>query len=195
MKKNKFLFKLIQQQSNDGFTLLELLVAIALSSIVVTIAGFGLITMMQASAKADGETSTRLELNRALEYIANDVRGSQTIAPVSNGIELTKLKPDGTTTDTYTYTYNGSSSEPLVKPGIVTRSYNGGSASLLVGDLQAPASFSCPSGTTSAGIGGFRVCIEGNRVATIHMYGTLPKETIPYGVSSKVFARGQNPSP
>jgi len=63
----------------SGFTLTELLVAISLSSIVVSGAGFGLVTIMEANAKTEKEVQRRTDLNRALDYITEDIRmASQT---------------------------------------------------------------------------------------------------------------------
>lgn len=80
-------------KSSTGFTLIELLVAMAITSIVVSLAGSGLVTIMEKNNKAEAETLRRIEFNRALNYIADDVRraniittaSSYTIAPVSPG--------------------------------------------------------------------------------------------------------------
>lgn len=67
------------QTTSAGFTLIELLVAMALTSIVLSLTGFGLVTIMQKNAKAQGETSRRTELNRALDFIADEVRMANSI--------------------------------------------------------------------------------------------------------------------
>ncbi len=78
-------------QSSGGFTLVELLVAMAITLIVVSITGFGLVTIMQRNSKEESETTRRVELNRALDFIADDIRmankveagSSYTISPAS----------------------------------------------------------------------------------------------------------------
>lgn len=61
---------------SSGFTLIELLVAMSITTIVVTIAGSGLVAIMQNNSKAEAETLKRTELNRALDFIADDIRES-----------------------------------------------------------------------------------------------------------------------
>jgi type II secretory pathway component PulJ len=67
-------------QSSAGFTLIELLVAMSITIIVVTLAGSGLIAIMQNNIKAEAETLRRVELNRALDFIGDEIRTSKTIA-------------------------------------------------------------------------------------------------------------------
>lgn len=71
-------------QSSAGFTLIELLVAMAITSIVVSLAGSGLVTIMGKNSKAEAETLRRVEFNRALDYIANDVRRANIITTASS---------------------------------------------------------------------------------------------------------------
>lgn len=61
-------------QSSAGFTLVELLAAITITSIVVSITGFGLVTITQNNSKAGAETLRRIELNRALDFINDEAR-------------------------------------------------------------------------------------------------------------------------
>ena len=65
---------------SSGFTLIELLVAMSITTIVVTIAGSGLVAIMQNNSKAEAETLKRTELNRALDFIADDIRESNMVA-------------------------------------------------------------------------------------------------------------------
>lgn len=81
--KNKFsrIYKIVNSQSlSAGFTLIELLVAASITTIVVSLAGFGLVTMMENNTKAESETSRRTELNRSLDFIADEVRMAQAVA-------------------------------------------------------------------------------------------------------------------
>lgn len=68
------------RSSSAGFTLIELLVAASITTIVVSLAGSGLVSIMQNNSKAEAETSRRVELNRALDFINEEVRMSKSIA-------------------------------------------------------------------------------------------------------------------
>jgi prepilin-type N-terminal cleavage/methylation domain-containing protein len=65
---------------NQGFTLVELLVAAALITIVVSITGVGIVAMLNKNVTADSEIERRTNLNRALDYIANEVRMSSNVS-------------------------------------------------------------------------------------------------------------------
>lgn len=62
------------QKFSAGFTLVELLVAMAITGVVISAAGFGLVTIMGADKKAQAETARRIELNRGLDFIAEEIR-------------------------------------------------------------------------------------------------------------------------
>lgn len=67
-----------------GFTLIELLVATVIMSIVVTLAGTAFVSILQQNRKAEFETQRRTNLNRALDYIANEIRMANTISAGSD---------------------------------------------------------------------------------------------------------------
>jgi prepilin-type N-terminal cleavage/methylation domain-containing protein len=67
-------------QSSAGFTLIELLVAASITTLVVSIAGSSLVSIMQNNSKAEAETLRRVQLNRALDFISDEVRTAKTIA-------------------------------------------------------------------------------------------------------------------
>lgn len=76
--KNKFnIFKSFS--SSAGFTLIELLVAASITTIVVALAGSGVVAMLQSSNKAQSENLRRVELNRALDFINEEVRMAKSI--------------------------------------------------------------------------------------------------------------------
>jgi prepilin-type N-terminal cleavage/methylation domain-containing protein len=62
-----------------GFTLVELLLAIAISGLVMMLAGNGLYTLMVANSRSQSETMDRLELERALAFITDEIKMSQQI--------------------------------------------------------------------------------------------------------------------
>lgn len=70
----------LDSPSNRGMTLPELLIATAITSVVVAVAFSGLLTIIDANDKAEGQTDRRGELNRALDFIADDVREATLIS-------------------------------------------------------------------------------------------------------------------
>lgn len=140
MKSSKLSFKMAKACSSAaGFTLVELTLAISISTIVIAVAGWGLVTIMRANAKAENETQRRIELNRAINYIVEDIRMSQSISDASNYtinqtspscatatpvLELTI--PDGDSTNTVVYYLNDisqcSNSETVwLEPAVIKR--------------------------------------------------------------------------
>ena len=85
--KNNFarLLKTVNTQSlSAGFTLIELLVAMSLTLIVTSLSGFGLVAMMTSNSKAEAKTQRRTEINRALDFISDEVRMSRKINTNTN---------------------------------------------------------------------------------------------------------------
>ncbi len=77
--KNFFKKILNNSRSSAGFTLVELLVAASITTIVVGVAGYGLVSIMGANRTASAETDRRMELNRSLDFIAEEVRQATAI--------------------------------------------------------------------------------------------------------------------
>jgi prepilin-type N-terminal cleavage/methylation domain-containing protein len=67
-----------------GFTLTELLIATAITGIVLTIAGTGLITLLSSNQSAEQRQNRRQELNRAMSFISDDIRAAQRINRTQN---------------------------------------------------------------------------------------------------------------
>ena len=65
--------------SSAGFTLIELLIAMSLTVGVIGLTGFGLVAIMEKSIKIEAETLRRIELNRALDFMADEVRMAKAI--------------------------------------------------------------------------------------------------------------------
>lgn len=65
--------------SSAGFTLIELLIAMSLTVVVIGLTGFGLVAIMEKSSKIEAETLRRIELNRALDFMADEVRTAKAI--------------------------------------------------------------------------------------------------------------------
>jgi prepilin-type N-terminal cleavage/methylation domain-containing protein len=64
----------------SGFTLSELLIATAITSVVLAVAFSGLLTLIQADDRAKDQVDRRSELNRALNFIASDMREATAVS-------------------------------------------------------------------------------------------------------------------
>jgi prepilin-type N-terminal cleavage/methylation domain-containing protein len=62
-----------------GFTLAELLVALAITGIVIGLTGSGLYALMKADRRSQIETTDRLELERALAFMTDEIKMSRQI--------------------------------------------------------------------------------------------------------------------
>jgi prepilin-type N-terminal cleavage/methylation domain-containing protein len=66
-----------------GFTLVELLVAISITGLVISLAGSGLYAMMNANQRSQIETADRLELEQALAFMTDEIKMSQKVTTQS----------------------------------------------------------------------------------------------------------------
>lgn len=73
------------QKTSNGFTLIELLVAMSITMIVVSLSGFGLVTIMSANNKGEADTQRRTNLNRALDFISDEVRTASIVTSTAPG--------------------------------------------------------------------------------------------------------------
>ena len=62
-----------------GFTLVELLVAISITGLVISLAGSGLYTLMGANQRSQIETADRLELEQALAFMTDEIKMSREV--------------------------------------------------------------------------------------------------------------------
>jgi prepilin-type N-terminal cleavage/methylation domain-containing protein len=62
-----------------GFTLFELLISLAITGIVISLAGSGLYTLMTANQRSQIETTDRLELEQALAFMTDEIKMSQQV--------------------------------------------------------------------------------------------------------------------
>ena len=72
--------KLKCQSQVTGFTLAELLIAMAITGIIITVGGSGLVLILNYDREAKSKTDLRMELNRALDSIADDLRESNNVS-------------------------------------------------------------------------------------------------------------------
>ena len=189
MRTIKLYLPVLVSKSTAGFTLIELIVAIMLSAILMGMTGYGLSIMTSKNQLAEVETQRRVQLNRALEYISEDIRMTRTINLASsytiNSVTptcavatpiLSLTLPNGAATKTVVYYLNDLSScannqTVWLQPGVIKRVDLGSSSSLTIDDSSgqelvdaisntvAPA---CTSGTIAptTNAKGFYVCLD-----------------------------------
>jgi len=68
-----------QQIFQRGFTLVELLVALVITGIVISLTGTGLYALMNANQRSQIETTDRLELEQALAFMTDEIKMSQQV--------------------------------------------------------------------------------------------------------------------
>ncbi|WP_088893051.1 PulJ/GspJ family protein [Leptolyngbya ohadii] len=198
--------------SSAGFTLTELLVALVLTSLVVGLAGQGLVAALQAERRNNLEVTQRTNQSRTLEFIADEIRmarnisrpdsaaiPSSTCGGTSTGV-LNLSLPDGRLIQYYV---SSCSSSSWARGAVIHRREVAASVtrdSILVDALSAPATLpTCPTGMTRVGASGFYACMQSdiptasNRTTALFLYGALPNSSGgtggTYMTSSQVTAR------
>ncbi len=183
--------------STRGFTLVELLVAVAITGIVITVAGFGLVAILQANKKAEAATERRIELNRAIDYIANDIKESSsasTVRPSGWGVPsgstyspvlfLTKPNEPGVG-----YYIRSASGVEWLGPQVIYRSEKpdfGGKAFVdAISDGPPP---NCTGSGDTMGSKGFKVFVANNRKVKICLRGKV-SDSETYSVETTAFVR------
>jgi prepilin-type N-terminal cleavage/methylation domain-containing protein len=176
-------------KSSAGFTLIELIVAMMLSAILMGMTSYGLFLMTNKNLAAEAETQRRTQLNRALEYISEDIRMARVINPASSYTIssvtptcaiatpiLSLTIPDGAGIKTVVYYLNDLSSctsaqTVWLKSGVIKRVDLGSSVSTniidgngqeLVDAISNTVAPTCASGTISPATNakGFYVCLD-----------------------------------
>jgi prepilin-type N-terminal cleavage/methylation domain-containing protein len=71
--------RLTLNKSSSGMTLVELMVAIIISSMVVIVAGSALVNILTVNEKAAAKIERRMDLSRAFDFISNEIRTSRRI--------------------------------------------------------------------------------------------------------------------
>ncbi|MBD1913662.1 MULTISPECIES: prepilin-type N-terminal cleavage/methylation domain-containing protein [unclassified Leptolyngbya] len=191
-----------------GFTIVELIIAMVVTSIMITLAGYGLTTMLRANQQSGSEISRRANLNRALDFMADEVRMARTITvPTSTDVPsqscgpttgvMTLVMPDSSRIVYYVHEINGCSGN-LWTATTIRRRVVGGADTLLVDALTAPSAM--PSGCTATtqtlrGTNGFYACLDSanTQLVTLFLYGRLTdargNTTGTYPVSGQASAR------
>jgi type II secretory pathway pseudopilin PulG len=201
----------------SGFTLMELLAGILVSSLILIVAGAGLGAILSVNHQSDIKNTRRVELSRALGYINGEIKEGKAVEKVnltedancstnvtdSGNYCLTITKPNG---DKIYYGFKdisgvSSSNSDYIwfKPGILHRRLNNGNTYVLVDGLINSNPTSLPTcSTTLTGSGGFRFCLgstaSDNRTVKIYLYGYTGSGTgdTPITMETENFARSNN---
>lgn len=185
----------------QGFTIIELLIAIVISAIVIGAAGFGLVALLRANRTAEAQSVRRIELNRALDYIADDIRQARQVYnyynPVNAYTGLRIVLADSSTIDYYYQDVSSITNSIWLKPGVVRRIYNNGTSQVLVDGVVNPIAIGdtsiaanqrfngCLANYTAFGyrsstpttFGGFLGCTSDTfRTASLYLYGTIEND-------------------
>jgi prepilin-type N-terminal cleavage/methylation domain-containing protein len=202
------LWKLYNQQKttnhpDQGFTLIELLLAILISGFVISGIGVGLVVMTRGNATAEGKTTRRVELNRAMDYIAEEVRMAKTVEVDSNELKLTVPATGGDQIIYYKYQARDLPSEAIwMKDGTIKRKVDSGGYQIILDGIASSPSgtFTCSSPNVSLNTNGFKACITDQRTVELRLYGNIPDPAKPDStetieVTTRVTARSSTPSP
>jgi prepilin-type N-terminal cleavage/methylation domain-containing protein len=73
--------KSFDKYSTSGFTLIELVLALAMATIFLGLAGSGLVIVTKQDRAAAADRSSRYELQRSLNFIGNEVQMAQSVNP------------------------------------------------------------------------------------------------------------------
>jgi len=133
MKNHKLLLKLLQQPSNQGITLTELLVALVVSGIVLTATASGFMNVLRANRDVDSKGNQLSNLTRALTFIQEDIKEGVSVRRVANGTGNCTSGVGGVDSDClmirlsdgneiyYGFKDISGDTSPFLKPGILKR--------------------------------------------------------------------------
>ncbi len=206
--KNRLLINIINifkhHNSPLGFTLIELLVATVMSTIVIGGAGYGLVSILEVNQSEQSKTQRQLELNRAMEFISEEVKMSSNVTASSNNLVLTI--PSSASAVTYSTDSSSSAGSIWLNNFIVNRKEGTNPNAVLVDALVVPSTSeinpiktACttasatfiPNDITTGK--GFYACIySDNRRVDLYMYGKTGSKSDDYvKVKTTAFARAK----
>ena len=194
MKKYELLklFLSLKKSSEKGLSLIELIVALVMSGIVLTMAASGFVNVLRANQDVESKSVRSASLQRALAFIQEDIKQGKSVTMVSTSDS--PPCPSGNTTNVNSpvsstqclkitlpnnksiyYGFDDISNQSItqiyLKPGILKR-YDENETSPswevvmdgLVNTTPSPAPI-CNSNLTNTlhGTGGFRFCVETTR--------------------------------
>jgi prepilin-type N-terminal cleavage/methylation domain-containing protein len=167
------------RSATAGFTLPELLIASVILGIVIAMAGSGLINIWDADKRNTAETERQSELNRALDFIVDDIKSAQSVStsgvpPKSGYVGVFQLTTAEGESVAY-YTAPKSTSPRWRGPRVVYRQEFGSPAKIYaLVDAIANVNPTCPgNGGTSAGTNGLKVFIQDETYVKVCLVGQL----------------------
>lgn len=86
---NRFIKNCKTLSPSAGFTLTEVLVAAMLTTIVMMIAGMGLVNMLRSNYKANAASEIRNNIDRTIEFVSDEVRRAEFIADDLSKVDST----------------------------------------------------------------------------------------------------------
>ncbi|MGK7932782.1 MAG: hypothetical protein AB4041_15305 [Microcystaceae cyanobacterium] len=194
------ILNLDRSQLIRGYTLFELLIAGSLTSLIISSSGLGWLGMVNLNQKSKAQSSISYNVNRAAEFIQEEIKTSAEIAPdaVSAVTSITgfTLPTNATPVLVLTTTegdhivyYTQPVSQPWVGPnGIYRWGYpldeNGNydttqspSSELLIDNIDnSPTTVICPSGwqsSTTNSLNGFYACTQGTQLAQLNISSSV----------------------
>ncbi|MBD2459740.1 prepilin-type N-terminal cleavage/methylation domain-containing protein [Oscillatoria sp. FACHB-1407] len=186
---NCIVIEFLRSRKTAGFTLLELLLAVTLTSIMLMLTTSGIISMMRADQESESEITRRISLNQSMDFITDEIRMAKRITvPASGSIPapscgtatgvLTLTMPDNSLISYYVNNINACPNAVWLKPVVINRRVltSGNvvvSDTILMDALTAPATQPACTAQLS-GADGFYACIDASsRSATLYLYGRV----------------------
>jgi prepilin-type N-terminal cleavage/methylation domain-containing protein len=76
-----FLLLIAMKKSASGFTLIELIIAMALATGILAMAGGGLMAIMARDKQAAADRANRYELQRTIDFLGQEIRMAASVSP------------------------------------------------------------------------------------------------------------------
>jgi prepilin-type N-terminal cleavage/methylation domain-containing protein len=89
------MYKFHSKSHRSGFTLIELVLALAIATIFLGLVGSGLVIVTKQDRAAAADRSSRYELQRALGFIGNEVQMAQSVNPCPPGFNGASTTANG----------------------------------------------------------------------------------------------------
>lgn len=172
-----------EKASNQGFTLVELLVGMVVTSIFLIFAGSGLISILQSHRQSEAEVDQHTQLTRAVNFIADDIREAKVAStaaptgwtvPANYSAILYLTKPDDSTVAYYTF--NTSAGSSWQGPQVIYRATASNTAGNPLVDRVSNT-----TGCSGPGASGFEVSpsplTPSDRSVRLCLVGDLPNGT------------------
>ena len=170
-------------RKHEAFTLIELITATAILGVVLSTVWAGLITLLEANRDKVAELNRKHELNRAADFIADDIRSGGTVATDVTMVGgpnqgLFEIRDDsGVPTIAYYVTPKGNSQ--WQGPYVLRRKLNTKRTQALVDGISNDLSLECLTGTgNTKRKGGVRVSLLSEKTLKICLVGHLGENNL-----------------